>query len=84
MTTKSTPEETPKEQPAMKRRDLLEVSALVRRQKLDPADPVVMSLGVSYLTEHRAGETELSFKEWLDEDIPDESDDEPDEDPTGS
>lgn len=83
MTTKSTPEETPKEQPAMKRRDLLEVSALVRRQKLDPADPVTMSLGVSYLTEKRAGETSLSFKEWLDEDIPDEDEDDG-EDPTES
>jgi hypothetical protein len=56
--------------PRMKRRDLLEVSALLRRQKLDPSDEMALGLGTQFLTEKRSGETSLTFGQWLDEDIP--------------
>lgn len=75
--------------PRMKRRDLLAVSALLRRNKLDPSDLSAMGLGIQYIQEKRAGETPLSFQAWLDEDLPedeeaDESEGEfgDDEDPT--
>lgn len=70
--------------PRMKRRDLLEVSALLRRQKLDANDTIAIGLGTQYLTEKRSGETSLPFREWLDEDIPENDDDEAGEedDPT--
>lgn len=77
--------------PRMKRRDLLAVSALLRRNKLDPTDMSAMGLGIQYLQEKRAGETPLSFQAWLDEDLPEGDDDADgedefadDEDPTQS
>lgn len=66
------PEEEKK--PRMKRRDLLAVSALLRRNKLDPTDAQAMGLGILYLQEKRAGETKVSFQEWLDEDMPEDED----------
>lgn len=66
--------------PRMKRRDLLAVSAMLRRNKLDPTDPTAMGIGISYLEEKRAGETMLSFKAWLDEDLPEPEADEDNED----
>lgn len=69
-----TEEEVAPEKPKLKRRDLLEVSALLRRNKLDPTDPAAMGLGLEFLTEKKAGETKLAFRDWLDEDIPDDED----------
>lgn len=69
-------------QPPLKRRDLLEVSALLRRQKLDPSDEIAVSLGVQFLQAKRSGETKLAFRDWLDEDIPDVEEEDEEADPT--
>lgn len=74
------PDGAEEKKPRMKRRDLLAVSALLRRNKLDPTDAQAMGLGILYLREKRAGETLLSFQAWLDEDLPDSEDDEDNED----
>lgn len=65
----------------MKRKDLLEASKLLRRNKLDSTDPAAMMLAIGYLNEKASGETEKPFTEWLDEEV--EDDDELEEsDPT--
>lgn len=74
------PDGAEEKKPRMKRRDLLAVAALLRRNKLDPTDLSAMGLGIQYLQEKRAGETLLSFQAWLDEDLPESEDDEDDED----
>lgn len=68
------PDGAEEKKPRMKRRDLLAVSALLRRNKLDPTDAQAMGLGILYLQEKRAGETPLSFQAWLDEDMPEDED----------
>lgn len=64
--------------PKMKRRDLLEASKLLRRHKLDPQDPVALSLASNFLSEKKSGETSVSFQVWLDEDLADDDEDEGD------
>lgn len=63
----------------MKRRELLEVSAFLRRFKMDPTDPVALGLAIQYREEKSSGETELGFQEWLDVDVEDEDDETEDE-----
>jgi hypothetical protein len=72
----------------MKKRDLLDGSALLRRHKID-VDPVSASLAAKYISDRRDGveAAAVSFDEWLDSDVDDEEvadlvGDEPDSDPT--
>jgi hypothetical protein len=73
----------------MKKRDLLDGSALLRRHKID-VDPVSASLAAKYISDRRDGveAAAVSFDEWLDSDVDDEDvgdlvgADEPDSDPT--
>ncbi len=73
----------------MKKRDLLDGSALLRRHKID-VDPVSASLAAKYVSDRRDGveAAKVSFDEWLDSDVDDEEiedlvgDETADQDPT--